>query len=112
METLKSLDVVASKLLQQLPVLMQQGTLYASELYIKFIKYSFAINWFYLIIGIVFIIIGIFLFYVICHLFEETGGTIASLLFFIPGLVIVINCIHNLVQLSYMPELYLINYFN
>lgn len=44
METLKELDKLSASLLEKLPELMQDGTVYANDLLVRFIKYLVILN--------------------------------------------------------------------
>ena len=130
MKTLQELDILASGLLQKLPELMQTGTVYASDLMARFIKYIIVLNTIEVIASFLLIIIhaivavkwwkyareqdakktGAY------HSSDYTGAFIITNVVFSMSVYIFLfinlgQSISDLIQINYVPELFIINYF-
>lgn len=125
MKTLNELDKIGAELLTKLPDLMQSGTLYATELYTRFIKYALVQN----SIGLV-LVLGVLGLSIVGsikwarYIMKEECSYSRNDLWFVFAMVhivfgfidvvLIMGVIHasvSILQIVYVPELYLINYF-
>lgn len=119
MKTLHEIDNLASTLLQKLPELMQAGTVYASDLVHRFVMYIIILNAVELLGIISILAFGCFITKKVLKWakgdVDRMGGFICGFLVFvcisIPLLGVAVTCFNNLVQVYFVPEMFIINYF-
>ena len=114
MEALKSLDVIASQLLEKLPEMIEAGTLYGNDLFERFIQYSIIINTVMLFCFLIVIALCIYAIRYSRSL-NDSGDRFGIIMISTVVLVLFvlfsIGNIVSLVRIKYIPELYLIEYF-
>lgn len=121
MESLKELDKIGTELLTKLPEMMQAGTVYASDLMARFVKYAVVINSMRAVVAIILIVIFVTISYKCFVWVKSQDGEhlmpyaivhlLGLALIYAPLITILCTSIQNIITLTYVPEIYIINYF-